>query len=79
MDIWLLMCMAIVMLAIAEYAVILGFRFGRQKNKIKSKNLEDEEAIKQRCKRIDSWALKIFIGMDVLTMVTYFYCVNSFV
>ena len=71
--------MAIVMLAIAEYAVILGIRFGRQKNKIKAQNMEDEEAIIQRCKRIDAWALKIFIGMDVLTMGTYFYCVNSFV
>ena len=78
MDIWLLLCMAFVFLALAEYAVILGIRFGRKKNKIHDKEKDHEEAIKQRCSMIDSWALKIFIGLDILAVVIYFYCVYTY-
>ena len=79
MDIWLLLCMAFVFLALAEYAAILGLRFGRKKNKIHAKDTYEEEAIKHRCSMIDSWALKIFIGLDILAMGTYFYCVYAYV
>ena len=78
MDIWLLLCMAFVFLALAEYAVILGMRFGRKKNKIRGKEKDNDEAIKQRCSMIDSWALKIFIGLDILAVVTYFSCVYTY-
>ena len=78
MDIWLLLCMAFVLLALAEYAVILGLRFNNKKNKIHDKKKENEEAIKQRCNMIDSWALKIFIGLDILAVVTYFCRVYTF-
>ena len=71
MDIWLLLCIAFVFLALAEYAFILRIRFGRKKNNIKAINMEDEEAIKLRCRRIDSKALKIFIGLLILADVTY--------
>ena len=77
MDIWLLLCMAFVLLALAEYAVILGLRFNNKKNKIHD-DKNAEEAIKHRCRMIDSWALKIFAGLDMLTVGTYFYCVYTY-
>ena len=79
MDIWLLLCMAFVFLALAEYAAILALRFGQKKNKVHDKDMDEEEAIKNRCRMIDSWALKIFIGLDILAMGTYFYCVYAYV
>ena len=78
MDIWLLLCMAFVFLALAEYAVILGIRFGRKKNKIHDRENDNDEAMKQRCSVIDSWALKIFIGLDILAVFTYFSCVYTY-
>ena len=78
MDIWLLLCMAFVFLALAEYAVILGIRYGHKKNKIHEKEEENDNAIKHRCSMIDSWALKIFIGFEIIAMGTYFYCVYMY-
>ena len=75
MDIWLLLCMGFVFLAQAEYAVILGIRFG-QRNETDGKY---EKALKKKCGEIDSWALKIFIGLYILVVGTYFYCVYSYV
>ena len=46
---------------------------------IHAKDKYEEEAIKHRCSMIDSWALKIFIGLDIQAMGTYFYCVYAYV
>ena len=50
MDIWLLLCMAFVLLALAEYAVILGLRFNNKKNKIHDKKKENEEGHDSKAK-----------------------------
>ena len=75
MDIWLLLCMGFVFLALAEYAVILGIRFSPRNGF----NEKCEMALKKKCGNIDYWALKIFIGLYILVVGTYFYCVYSYV
>ena len=79
MDIWLLLCMSFVFLALTEYAIILAIRFGQKKIVPKEKKEEHEVNMKHRCKVIDSWALKIFVGLDIFTVGTYFYCVHSYI
>ena len=78
MDIWLLLCMSFVFLALAEYAVILAIRFGQTKIAPKVDKKNNEVAVKQLCRMIDSWALRIFIGLDIFSVGTYFYCVYSY-
>ena len=73
MDIWLLLCMGFVFLALAEYAVILGMRFSQKKGL----NEKCEKALKKKCGKIDYWALKIFIALYILIVGTYFYSVYS--
>ena len=73
MDIWLLLCMGIVFLAVAEYAVILGISKGQRDETIKQK--EDKYDL---ARKLDSWAMKIFIGLYVIIIGTYSYCVFSY-
>ena len=73
MDIWLLLCMGFVFLALAEYAVILGIRF----NQKRALDEKCEKYLKLRCGNIDCWALKIFIGLYILVVGAYFYCIYS--
>ena len=75
MDIWLLLCMGFVFLALAEYATILGMRFSLRTDP----NEKIELALKKKCGKIDKWVFKIFIGMYILVVSTYFYCVYSYV
>ena len=70
MDIWLLLCMGIVLLAVAEYAMLLGMSMGK-----KGKTYTDRHDL---ARKIDSWAMKIFIGLYFLTVGTYFYSVYSY-
>ena len=72
-DAWLLLCMAIVFLAVSEYALILGIWYGKRNEAEKMKKERFE-----RAEKIDSWAFKIFIGLYILVVVTYFYGVNSY-
>ena len=68
MDTWLMICMGIVFLAVAEYAVLLGMTNGKL-----VKSDEEKAAKHDLAKKIDSWALKIFIGLYVLIVGTYSY------
>ena len=72
MDIWLLLCMAIVFLAVAEYALILGICYG------KKKETDKKGARHELAGKIDLWAKKIFLGLYILTVCIYFYCVNLY-
>ena len=72
MDIWLLLCMGMVFLAVAEYALILRMCY-RNWNETDKKRERLEMA-----KKIDSWAIKIFIGLYIMTVSTYFYCINTY-
>ena len=70
MDTWLLLCMGIVLLAVAEYAMLLGISMGKGGKTDKEKH--------DLARTIDSWAMKIFIGLYVLIVSTYFYCVYAY-
>ena len=73
MDAWLLLCMAIVFLTLSEYALILEICY-RKRNETEKKKMERFE----RAEKIDSWAFKIFIGLYILVVFTYFYGVHSY-
>ena len=69
MDIWLLLSMMFVALAIFEYAVLLAIRFGKGRKK----NTEEGRASNKEklCSKMDRTSLKMFLGTYILTVVTY--------
>ena len=79
MDIWLLICMLFVALALFEYAIMLTIRFGKQdKNRSANKKGTKEDIIAEMmCRRIDRYALRVFLAAHVATVGMYFYIVDS--
>ena len=78
MDMWLLLCMGFVLLALGEYAVILRIRFPRNSEPYEKLKGKRETDLKKKCSNIDSWALKIFMGLNMFVVGIYFYCVYSY-
>ena len=77
MDTWLLLCMIFVALALFEYAFQLALRY-QGKARGKKEDIEErEKASKQRCLAIDRWALRIFTGLYILVIGSYFYFVSQ--
>ena len=76
MDTWLLLCMIFVALALFEYAFQLAIRYqGKMRGK---EDIEErEKASKQRSLAIDRWALRIFAGLYILVIGSYFYFVSQ--
>ena len=73
LDVWFLICMAFVALAMFEYAILLAIKFGKQ-NKISSeKDPNDERKAAEKCCKIDYYVLRAFIGAHTVTVCTYFY------
>ena len=70
MDIWLLLSMGIVFSAVAEYAMILAMSMRKKVKTDKEKN--------DLARKIDSWAMTIFVGLYVMVVGTYFYCVYTY-
>ena len=80
MDLWLLLCMLFVALALFEYAIMLTIRFGKQdKNRSAAnrKGTKDDVFAEMRCRKIDRYALRVFLAAHVATMGTYFYILGS--
>ena len=77
MDTWLLLCMIFVALALFEYAFQLAIRYREMKRGSKKDTEEHEKASKQRCLKIDRWALRIFAALYILVIGTYFYFVGQ--
>ena len=75
MDEWLLMCMLTVGLAIFEYAVCLATLFGKQRNNINEMKDQHQKAAvaTQRCRKIDCYALRLFIVVYNLFVAIYLY------
>ena len=71
MDIWLLLCMLFVALAIFEYAVMLAIRFGKRKKNLIEKG--DQENREELCNKVDGISLWVFMGFYVLAVGSYFY------
>ena len=65
MDIWMLLCILLVFLAMVEYAIIMVITIR-------------EILPKKDCSRIDQWTLRGFMVLDILAASTYFYIVSSF-
>ena len=77
MDTWLLICMIFVALALFEYAFQLAIRY-REMTRGNKKDIEEhEKASKQRCLKIDRWALRIFAGLYILVIGAYLYFVSQ--
>ena len=73
MDVWMFICMLFVAMAKFEYALQLKIRFGTL-NKISSnKGKEGNEKTEEKCRRIDKYALRIFLSIYILTLGVYFY------
>ena len=75
MDIWLLLSMIFVALAIFEYAVMLAIRFGKG-GKINAGQGGGKDKDKLCCK-VDRISLKMFLGTYILMVVIYFYVVTQ--
>ena len=79
MDIWMLICMGFVASAQFEYAMLLNIRFGKL-NGIRNageKLRKAEEASEGKCRKIDWFAMRIFLVVYILTVGSYFYNVCS--
>ena len=67
MDTWLLLCMGMVFLTVAEYAFILGMSsMGR-----KDRTVGEKEDKLDLSRKIDFWAMIIFFGLYVLFVGIY--------
>ena len=77
MDVWMFICMLFVAMAKFEYAMQLKIRFGTL-NQINSNNGEKSNAkTEEKCRRIDRYALRIFIAIYIITLGVYFYNLSS--
>ena len=74
MNVWLLGCMMFVAAVTFEYAILLAIRFSRS-NKINAKG--GAENIMEKCNQVDNISLRIFVGVYVLMMGTYFYKIDA--
>ena len=64
--------MLFVAMAMLEYAILLAIKFGKQ-NRITADNNSGEEKKKQeKCRMIDLYALRAFLGAHAMTICTYF-------
>ena len=80
LDIWLLLCIIFVALALFEYGILLALRFGKQHTKILDNmigNYSEPNAV-AKCRKIDRYALKIFMTAHVMIVCTYIGIVYSY-
>ena len=57
-----------------EYATLLQIKYGMQsKDSVEKQNEEDNNALMKKCRKIDFYALRVFIATYFLTVVSYFY------
>ena len=60
-------------MAIFEYAVQLKIRFGARSKIGSARDRERKTKIEEKCRKIDHYALMIFLGIYILTVWLYFY------
>ena len=73
MDIWMLLCMFFVASAQFEYAMQLTISFGKMKKNGTRAGKEGKTKVEEKCRKIDRYALKIFLGVYILTVGAYIY------
>ena len=76
MDIWMFICMIFVGLAKFEFAMQLKIRFGAISKIHAEDDAERNTKAEEKCQKIDSFALKIFLVLYVLTVGFYYSCVR---
>ena len=69
MDVWLLLCILYVVMQLLEYTVILYILLTDDKNVLESEKKEKF----MMCRKIDSWARKFFLALDILMVGAYYY------
>ena len=74
MDAWFLICMLFVAMAMFEYAILLAIKFGKQNRIADNKSAAEEKRRQEKCRMIDLYVLRAFIGAYALTICTYFFC-----
>ena len=73
MDIWFKICMLYVAMAMFEYAILLTIKFGKQNKISAEKDIGEEKKAVEKCRKMDLYALRVFIACYSLTVGTYFY------
>ena len=69
----MLLCMIFVAAAQFEYAVQLKIRFGNIRKIAANVGKEDKTRAEEKGRKIDRYALKIFLVAYILTVGAYFY------
>ena len=69
----MLLCIIYLVLAIFEYALLLGIMFGRQFKIDGNKKGDENKKAEKQCRTIDHYALRVFVALQLLAMGTYFY------
>ena len=77
MDLWLLLSMMFVALAIFEYAILLGIRFGNGKKIQVKRGTKENKEMALLCKCVDSLSLRMFMGIYILVVGSYFLIVTT--
>ena len=75
MDIWLLICLLFVALVTLEYAILLAVRFGNGRRINKKRNAKENKG--NECNKMDRISLRLFMGIYVLTVGSYYYVVET--
>ena len=73
LDIWFIICMLHVAMAMFEYAILLTIKFGKQNKISVEMDVTQEEKAVKKCRKIDLYALRVFAASYILTVGTYFY------
>ena len=72
LDIWMLICMIFVAAAQFEYAMQLKIHFGDMSQISDSIVQEKKKSARGKCRKVDRYALKIFLAAYILTVGSYF-------
>ena len=73
LDIWMLICMIFVAAAQFEYAVQLKIRFGNMTKTGTNVGKGGNTRAEEKCRKVDSYALKIFLVAYIIIVGGYFY------
>ena len=78
MDAWFINCMLHVTMAMFEYAILLTIKFGKQKTISADENAGEEKIAVKKCRKMDLYALRVFIACYSLSIVIYFYIMTYY-
>ena len=62
-----------VAMAMFEYAILLTIKFGKQNKISAEKDIGEEENAAKKCRKMDLYALRVFMACFSLTVGTYFF------